>query len=101
MHNRILMGFSAFDILSAIMLFLSTWPIPAEASTMYASGNEATCTSQGFMLQLSVVPSVYNAIMAVYYLLVLRYGWTEAQLRRLQVIPPLWGFAVSLAVNQE
>ena len=66
---------------------------------MYAMGNETTCIAQGFLMNWSVVPSIYNGVLALYCLLVLRYGWTEAQMRPyepiMQAIPPLWGFATS------
>lgn len=97
-HYRLLIGFSIYDAIGDVGFFLSTWPIPADDATstsMYAAGNEVTCVVQGFVIQQTVVPSLYNLIMAIYYLLVLRYGWTERQIRPyeplLQGFPPLWG----------
>ena len=40
----------------------------------YASGNQQTCTMQGFFIQFALIVPIYNAITALYYLVVIHYG---------------------------
>eukprot|EP00985_Skeletonema_marinoi_P014671 scaffold7473_cov141-Skeletonema_marinoi.AAC.11 len=56
---------------------MGTWPIPAGTKGVYlASGNKATCDAQGFFQQFfGVAPPLYNGSLAVYYFLIIRYGW--------------------------
>ena len=56
---------------------MGTWPIPIGTKGVYlASGNKATCDAQGFFQQFfGVAPPLYNGSLAVYYFLIIRYGW--------------------------
>ena len=47
---------------------------------MYASGNQATCTAQGFFTQFSIATVVYNGFLSLYYLLVIKYKWSDKKL---------------------
>jgi hypothetical protein len=74
-HSQIILGVSLFDIFGAIGWMLSTAPIPTEYSDgsptyIYgAVGNDATCTAQGFLLQLSFTAVFYNISLSSYYFL--------------------------------
>ena len=46
-----------------------------------AAGTTGTCTAQGFFTQFSFGSGMYNCALAVYYLLVIRHGWTEDHFR--------------------
>lgn len=50
--QRALVGMSCVDFLSSIGWFLSTWAAPVSSGAYLASGNEATCRFQGFLLQV-------------------------------------------------
>lgn len=73
--SQIILGVSLFDILGAIAWILSTLPIPKEyengtPSFIYgAEGNDATCTAQGFLVQLSFTAVFYNISLSAYYFL--------------------------------
>ena len=95
------MCISTVDLIIGTCMFLSTWPIPAGTVGVYgASGTTATCTTQGFFLQLAIMAPLYNAALSLYYLLMIRYSWSEERLRKLRV--PLHGailvFGISTAV---
>jgi hypothetical protein len=53
-YNQILFGISFFDLLSSTGFALATLPVPEELGVYGAQGNEATCKTQGFMIQVSI-----------------------------------------------
>jgi hypothetical protein len=100
-YHRLLFGISCVDISSSFWLGLSTWPIPKETGIIWASGNTQTCTLQGFFTQFGVASSFYNASLSVYYLLVIRYGWKEASIHKIEpflhAFPISWGLGTAIA----
>lgn len=85
-YHRILLCISGIDLIIGICMFLSTWPIPSDtANTFGAVGTTATCTAQGFFLQFAIMAPLYNAALSLYYLLMIRYNWTEERLRKLRL----------------
>jgi hypothetical protein len=77
-RHRILCGMSVCDIFASLALFMTTWPIPQDALfgmfTLWNVGTTQTCSAQGFFVQLAIGTALYNACLALYYLLVVRYG---------------------------
>ncbi|CAB9519452.1 expressed unknown protein [Seminavis robusta] len=100
-YHRLLLGISCVDVSSSFWLGLSTWPIPKETGILGASGTTASCTLQGFFTQFGVTSSFYNASLSVFYLLVIRYGWKDDQIRKIEpflhAFPLLWGLSTSIA----
>jgi hypothetical protein len=77
-RHRILVGMSVCDILSSLALFMTSWPVPEEIPrAIWNVGTTQTCAAQGFFMQLSIGTVLYNACLALYYLLVIRYGWKD------------------------
>ena len=99
-YHRLLLGMSLVDVLVSFWESLSTWPMPQDSSAMFASGNMATCSVQGFFVQVYIVSSFYSVSLAIYYTLVLRYDWSEAQVRKLEPylhsVPLLWGLGTAI-----
>ena len=93
-YHRLLLGISCVDISSSFWLGLSTWPIPRDSGILWAAGNDASCSLQGYFTQFGIASSFYNAGLALYYLLVIKYGWREEQVQRIEpllhAIPILW-----------
>jgi hypothetical protein len=82
-RHRLLAGMSVCDILSSSALFLTSWPIPEDMpKAVWNVGNQQTCSAQGFFIQLSIGTVIYNACLALYYLLVVRYGWKNEYLAK-------------------
>ncbi len=74
-QNRLLLPMSVFDIIGSIGWAFSTTPIPRGSNCTYgALGNEATCVTQGFMITLGLAVPMYNAMLCIYYLLVVKYN---------------------------
>ena len=83
-YSKLLLGVSSIDAICSFTYFLSTWPIPANHNeVLYASGNRASCSFQGFFLQLAIAAPMFNLGLVVYYLLILKYKWPD---RRVKII---------------
>ena len=65
----------------------------ARATGVYgAVGNEQTCRLQGVLFQLSYAAIFYNVVLSVYFVLVIKFGWSQEKLLRLRwqfLLPPL------------
>jgi len=74
-YSQLVLGMSIFDLIGSIAWGLSTLPIPKynrfgmETPIYGAMGNEATCTAQGFAVQLNFTSMFYNISLSTYYLL--------------------------------
>jgi hypothetical protein len=100
-YHRLLFGISCCDVSASLWLALSTWPVPKSSGLLWAVGNDTSCHVQGFFTQFGIASSFYNASLSVYYLLVIRYGWKEHQLRKveplLHLFPLLWATVTAIA----
>lgn len=102
-YHRLLGAFATVDILESIWNFASTWPMPVGTEDVYyARGNTATCTTQGYFLQLGVALPLYNASISIYYMLAIRYNYSEEKLHRrverwLHLVPITFAIGTSIA----
>lgn len=84
-------------VLSFSSFFLTTWPIPWWEEGVFANaGNMATCQAQGFFVQLSAPYSLYNAYLATYYVLLVRYNWKEPKIKQFEYTMHVFTFLLSL-----
>jgi hypothetical protein len=99
---RLLCGMSVCDILSSSAWFLTSWPVPEDALsgmfTVWNVGSTQTCRAQGFFVQLAIGTVTYNACLALYYLLVIRYGWKNEYISK-HVEPWMHFVAVAFALS--
>jgi hypothetical protein len=96
---RILAGMSICDILSSSAWFLTSWPVPKDTPFgLWNVGNKQTCSTQGFFIQLAIGTVTYNACLALYYLLVIRYGWRNEYIAK-HVEPWMHFVAVGFALS--
>jgi hypothetical protein len=77
--QRAIVGMSVIDFLSSSAWFLSSWAVPRGTFAL-STGNRASCNYQGFELQLAIGAPLYNCSLALYYLLVIKYRWSDRQL---------------------
>mmetsp|Transcript_12333 Transcript_12333/g.27797 ORF Transcript_12333/g.27797 Transcript_12333/m.27797 type:complete len:440 (-) Transcript_12333:273-1592(-) len=97
-YHRLLLGLSCLDILVSSAWFLSTWPVPKEATGLvYNVGNQLTCNIQGFFIQLKGGNPLYNAWLALYFVCVVKRHWKERDLRAVE--PYLHISAICVAVG--
>lgn len=100
--HHLLVCIAVGDILFSFAYFLGTWPAPPDTeyyNLVHNVGSVGFCTFQGFLMVLGLVASVLsNACLSTYYLLIVRYGWKDADLqRRLEPYVPAGIWVVSLA----
>jgi hypothetical protein len=110
-YHQLLCALSLMDLVSSFSYFLSTWPIPADSAykgvwgspyNYAAVGNKATCTAQGFGIQLGVTASAfYNVMLSVHYILTIRFNFSEHELKTrcqpcMLSIPLVLGLALSI-----
>jgi len=94
--HRIMMGMSICDILASIWYFTSTWAIPAGTLSWFGDGetekifwaagdqNGISCSFAGFFNQFAVATPIYNSTLAVFYLLVVNYGWKDKRISKIE-----------------
>jgi hypothetical protein len=98
-RHRLLAGMGVCDILSSAAWFLTSWPVPEEIPFgLWNVGNRQTCSAQGFFIQLGIGTVLYNACLALYYLLVIRYGWKNKYIAK-RVEPWMHFVAVGFALS--
>jgi hypothetical protein len=98
-RHRILAGMSVCDIISSSAWFLTSWPVPEDLPFgLWNVGNRRTCSAQGFFIHLGIGTVTYNACLALYYLLVIRYGWKNEYIAK-RVEPWMHFVAVGFALS--
>ena len=75
--------------------------VPSSIDVPGAAGNNTTCTIQGLMILLFAAASVfYNVELAIFYLLIVRYDYSDDSLRKLEpwflVMPLLLSGVISI-----
>jgi len=93
LHNRLLLGISAIDVLYSIALGLSFIPSPRVDDCSFGKGNDITCTTQGFFLILGLAVPGYSTMLSVYYMATIVYSKTEEMLTQ-KFEPFMHAFAV-------
>jgi len=100
-YTRLIGGMSFTDLFTSISYLLGTLPVPAESRIDGAIGTEITCNVQAFFLQTGLIIPFYNFFLAIYYLLVVVYGWRDSQINKVEpymhAIAILAGFGTSIA----
>lgn len=95
-YHRLVCGISITDFSASFWLALSTWPIPRDSGVLWASGTTTTCNLQGFFTQAGIASSFYNCSLSIYFLLVIKCGWKESQIRKIE--PCLHGVPIAWAL---
>ncbi|CAB9500656.1 expressed unknown protein [Seminavis robusta] len=98
---RLLGSMSLTDVLCSTWMFLGTWAVPRGTPGYHNPvGNHATCQAQAFFIWFSVTTLNFNACIALYYLLSIRFAWKEKRIR--ESIEPffyLYAIGVGLGVS--
>lgn len=104
LQNQLLIALSLFDIFGSAAYAFTTLPIPENYTygPVYgAKGNDASCTAQGFFIQIGTISAYTNVSLSLYYLLVIKYGWSESRVKKLRVylffVPILVGLSFAFA----
>mmetsp|Transcript_50215 Transcript_50215/g.92857 ORF Transcript_50215/g.92857 Transcript_50215/m.92857 type:complete len:372 (-) Transcript_50215:456-1571(-) len=95
-YHRLMLTMSLGDIFRSAAQFLTTWPMPADTPGVYgAAGSTATCTAQGFFFQAGLPFILYNAYLALYFVMVLRWNWPNWRIRRYEP----WALRITVALS--
>jgi len=101
MNHQMMLVLSIFDLFGSIAYSLTTLPMPKEDYIEGAKGNDATCTAQGFFIQLSTIAGFINVSLSVYYLMIIKFGWNDDRLKKFRiwfyVCPIVTGLAFAFA----
>jgi len=99
-YHRIMLGMSICDICASTAWFFSTWLEPV-GSAIGAVGTQATCSLQGFFVQLDVTTIFYSGTLSLYYLLILVYKWENERFAKIEPFLHLnawtWGLGTAIA----
>ena len=84
--NRIMLFMSCCDFLNGfVQSVIGPSMVPKEIGIPGAMGNQLTCDVQGFLVYVTVVASgLYNCSLALCYLLIVRYEYSDERLRVLE-----------------
>ena len=113
--NRLLLALSISDVVVSLMFFIGTWVVPkydaeqpwtkghryAEdefyAIFPYASGNDVTCSAQGFLILLGQNAAIcLTGSISIQYVLTVRFEWREAAMVKVEKILLCWSFVYPL-----
>jgi hypothetical protein len=106
--RQLVLMLSITDISSSLALVLTTWMIPRESDRGYmqyvwdiefpfAAGNEATCSFQGFLIHFGFMgSSLTTALLAIHFVLIVRYNVREQSLKRVGILFFVFGFLFPL-----
>jgi len=84
-YHQLLAGMACFDVVTAFAWGWSTAAVPKDKFWIEgAIGNDMTCKSQAFFVQLGFTSVFYNVSLATYYLLVIVYAWREHALKEVR-----------------
>jgi hypothetical protein len=82
-YFRIMFAMSVSDFFLSSAYFFSTWPIPPDTDQSWPVvgniGTIATCSTQGFFIQLGIMVPLYTGFLVLYYFVTIRLGWTDSK----------------------
>ncbi len=99
-QQRIILGTSIANLLPSVILLFQDLFYPGDIGTLPVNTTPA-CTAGGFLIQFgSVIGFIYAASLQVQYVLVIKYGWKDKRLRKLEpwlhLVPILFGLGTSI-----
>ena len=102
--SRALLSMSIGDIFFSFAWFMASWVVSQSeqgVESFEASQTSGACKFQGFLVQFGFFASIsFNASLAVIYLLMVRYHWSNQQItRRFNCVAAvIWMLALALAI---
>ncbi len=95
LYHQIMASMSFFDLIGSTAYAFTTLPIPSESMIQGAQGNDATCTAQGFFIQVGTVTGYMNVSLAFYYFLIIQKEISESRLTKYRP----WFFVCPIVVG--
>ena len=83
-QQRLILGMSCIDFsISTVWLFTNLF-LPRSKVHLWSIGNHASCSVQGFIVQLLLTSILYNASLALYYLMVIRLRFPQWKVMKIE-----------------
>ncbi len=100
-QQRIVCAMSFIDVLVSSVWFFTNLFIPSFVEEFqWTTGNEASCTAQGFIVQFSISSVIYNAALSYYYVLIIKHNYRDPQLEKIEkwfhLIPLMYGISTAV-----
>ncbi len=100
-QQRIVCAMSCIDVLVSSVWFFTNLFIPSFVEEFqWTTGNEASCTAQGFIVQFSISSVIYNAALSYYYVLIIKFNYRAPQLAKIEkwfhLVPLLFGISTAV-----
>ena len=95
-YNQIILGISFFDSLSSTAYIIGTAFAPMELGLHGSIGNTASCGFEAWLFQIGTVSVYYNVLLCAYFLLVVKYDWTERKFNKIAKWVHLGAVAVGM-----
>jgi hypothetical protein len=78
-YRRIILCLSIADVIQSLSIILGPFAVPQDTpDSIWAIGNTASCTTQGFLLNIaSVATPMYTFGLSIYFLLRVKYGMSR------------------------
>jgi hypothetical protein len=106
-QQRLILCISIIDFQTSLVWVFTPLFMPAFSGYPWAVGNFASCDAQGFIVQYSSAGFLYMCALQFMYVLVIKYGWKERDVKKLEkwfhIIPNAFGLATAttaLALKQ-
>jgi hypothetical protein len=96
-YHRLLFMVSCIDFLSTVVGIWNPFLTNAETGYKLAHGNQATCTFVGFVIMFAATSkAIYTFYITLYFMLSVRYSWTDKHITQYESYAYLAAFAVPL-----
>jgi len=103
MQQRLVGAMSCFDFMVSIVWFFTIFFIPSDFEDKgfpLALGNDASCSVQGFFIQLSTASFIYNISLSFYYICIIKYNCTSLKMRSIEkylhIVPVGFGLLTAI-----
>lgn len=96
LYHRTVLVLSVADILFSVSNIIHPYLLPKGTPGLrWARGNTQTCSAAGFFLNFfPLFVAMMNAFLSIYFLLVVRYSWKDARIKRLEIPAYSVGFSI-------
>ena len=83
-YHQLVLMISLLDMISSATFIFETFFLPMGSTVPQAKGSLRSCTVLGVLIQMGFISVYFNAMMAVYFWLVVAKGWTEDRLKKVR-----------------
>ena len=99
-YHRILFIISAIDFITSLWGYWNTILMNKETGYKLSMGNQATCTSVGFVTLFSVSSKAFfSYYIALYFMLSVRYKWSDDRILHYEKLAYLIAFTIPMVYS--